>query len=90
MNRLSAYLSQTIGIEPWLASLIVIVVLTLVINQIALLLLRKANAITDRTRTVWDDALVQTASKPIVSVVWLAGLGYMLRVIQTQVEQPFL
>lgn len=90
MNRLSTYLSQTVGIEPWLASLIVIALLTLVVNQIALLLLRKARALTDRTRTVWDDALVQTASKPIVAVVWLAGIGYMLRVLQAQIEQPFL
>ena len=90
MNRVSAYLSQTVGIELWLASLIVIAILTLLCNQVAQVLLGRAASFTDRTRTVWDDALVQTASRPILTAVWLFGIGFMLRVVQTQFEQPFL
>lgn len=90
MNRLSTHFSQAIGIEPWLALLIVIAVLTLVLNQVVRVLLVRATRMTALTRTVWDDALVQTASRPIVTAVWLFGIGFMLRVIQTQFEQSFL
>ena len=90
MNRLSTYLSQTVGIELWQASLIVIAIITLIFHQIAQIALNRAARLTTHTRTVWDDALVQTASGPILSAVWLFGIGFMLRVVQTQFEQPFL
>ena len=40
MNRLSETLSRQIGIEPWVASLVAIALLTLILNQLAQVLLR--------------------------------------------------
>ncbi len=90
MNRLSTYLSQNIGIEPWVASLLAIAIVTIVLNQIARMLLRRAADVTKRTATVWDDALVQTASRPLLTATWVIGLGYMARVLQRQTDEPFL
>ena len=90
MNRLSEFLSRQIGIEPWVASLIAIALVTVIINQLAQVLLRKLNRVTQRTDSVWDDALVQTASRPILLAMWVIGAGYMARVLQTQVEDEFL
>lgn len=90
MNRFSEYLSQHIGIEPWVAALLVIALLTLLVNQLAQLFLRKAAKLTQRTRTVWDDALVKTASRPILVALWVIGAGYMARVVQRQVDEPFM
>ncbi len=90
MNQLSNYLSQNIGIEPWVASLIAIGLVTIVLNQVVRLLLRRAGAVTNRTATVWDDALVQTASRPLLAAMWVVGLGYMARVLQRQTDEPFL
>lgn len=90
MNRISEYLSQTIGIEPWVASLIAIALVTLILNQVAQVLLRQAAKVTQRTTTVWDDALVSTASRPLLTAMWVIGLGFMARVLQLESEQPFL
>lgn len=90
MNRISTFITQQVGIEPWIASLIVIAFLTVVVNQVAQLLLRQAAKITRNTNTVWDDALVQTASRPMLTVLWLVGLGYMARVLQRQTEEAFI
>lgn len=90
MNRLSAYLSEHIGIEVWVASLIAIALFTIILNQIAQMLLRHAAKVTSRTATVWDDALVQTASRPVLTAMWVIGVGYMARVLQRQTEEPFL
>jgi MscS family membrane protein len=90
MDRLGSFLSQHIGIELWLATLVAIALITVVVNQIAQVLLRQAARMTARTSTVWDDALVQTASRPLLLALWLVGAGYMARVLQRQIEEPFL
>ena len=90
MSRLSEFLSRQIGIEPWVAPLIAIALVTVIVNQLAQVLLRKLNRVTQRTDSVWDDALVQTASRPILLAMWVIGAGYMARVLQTQVKDDFL
>lgn len=90
MNRLSVFLSQSIGIELWVASLIAIALVTILLNQLAQVLLRNAAKVTARTASVWDDALVQTASRPVLAAMWVIGAGVMARVVQHQVEEPFL
>ena len=90
MKHLSDFLTRTVGIEPWLASLLVIALVTFVLNQIAQLLLRHAAKVTQRTRTVWDNALVSTASRPILVATWVVGLGFMARVVQREMETSFL
>lgn len=90
MKRLSEFLSQNIGIELWMASLIAIALVTVLLNQVAQVLLRHAAKVTARTTSVWDDALVQTASRPVLAAMWVIGASFMLRVLQRQVEEPFL
>ncbi len=90
MNRLSEFVSQTIGVEAWVASLIAIALLTIVLNQVAQVLLRHASHATQKTSNVWDDALVTTASRPLLVAMWAIGLGFMARVLQRQVELQFL
>jgi len=90
MNRFSQFLSQHIGIEAWVASLIAIAVVTIVLNQLAQVLLRHAAKVAARSASVWDDALVQTASGPVLTAMWVVGAGVMARVLQRQVDEPFL
>jgi MscS family membrane protein len=90
MNRLTEFLTQHVGLELWTASLIVIALVTVIANQIAQVLLRQAAQVTARTSTVWDDALVQSASRPVLAAMWVIGLGYMARVLQRQVDVAFI
>ncbi len=90
MERLSELLSQHVGIELWAASLIAIALITILVNQVAQVLLRHGAKVTAKSSTVWDDALIQTAARPVLAAVWLVGAGYMARVAQRQIEEPFL
>jgi MscS family membrane protein len=90
MNALSEFLSQSTGVEPWVASLLAIALVTVVLNQVAQVLLRQASRATQKTQTVWDDALVSTASRPLLVAMWVVGLGFMARVLQRRIEEPFL
>jgi MscS family membrane protein len=90
MNRLSELLSRHAGVELWVATLIAIALVTLVLNQVAQVLLRHAARVTARTATVWDEALVSTASRPILAAMWVIGASFMARVLQRQIEEPFI
>ena len=90
MNRLSEFLSQHIGIELWVASLVAIALITVAANQVAQVLLRQALRVTQKTSTVWDDALVQSASRPVLAALWIIGAGFMARVVQRQVDVAFI
>ena len=90
MIRLSHFLEHTLGIEPWIISLIVIALVTVAANLVARVVLGQLERTTQKTATVWDDALVQTASRPLLIAMWMVGAGYMGRVIQRQVDEPFM
>lgn len=90
MNRLSSFLSEYVGVELWMASLAIIALVTVLANQLAQVLLRQAAKAARRTSSVWDDALVQSASRPVLAAMWLVGAGLMARVLQRQIDEPFL
>ena len=90
MNHFSEYLSRTVGIAPWVASLVAIALVTLILNQVAQVLLRNAAKVTRHTATVWGNALISTASRPILVAMWVIGLGVMARVVQHETELSFI
>ena len=90
MDRFSHFLNQTTGLELWMASLLVIALLTIGVNQLAQMLLTQASHLANKTDTVWDNALVDSARRPLLVALWVVGLGFMARVVQGQSEVAFL
>ncbi len=90
MDRLSEFLSEHVGLELWMASLVAIALLTIAANQLAQLLLRQAGRATRRTATVWDEALVTSAGRPLLAAMWVVGAGFMAGVLQDEVDFAFL
>jgi len=90
MDRLSAFLSQHLGVEPWVASLVAIALITVVANQVAQVLLRQALRASQKTTTVWDDALLRAAGRPVLAAMWIVGLGFMARVAEQQSSGSFI
>jgi MscS family membrane protein len=90
VDGLSEFLSSRVGIEPWIASLVAIALVTVVVNQVAQVLLRQAAKAARRTSTAWDEALLTTAGRPVLAAMWVIGAGFMARVLQRQVDVDFL
>jgi MscS family membrane protein len=90
MDQLTEFLSQHIGIELWVASLIAIAIVTVVLNQLAQMLLRQAAKAARKTSTIWDEALVDSARGPVLAAMWVIGAGFMALVVQHQVELAFI
>lgn len=90
MDRFSQFLNETTGLELWMASLLVIALVTMLVNQVAQMLLTQASRLAGKTDTVWDNALVDSARKPLLVALWVMGLGFMARVVQGQSDTAFL
>ena len=90
MSNWKEWLTSVLGVSPWVATLIGVAVLTVVINAALQWGLRQFGRVTQRTTSVWDDALVYGAQRPLAWAVWVVGAGFMARVLQRQTDEAFL
>jgi len=86
MDRLSQLISEKIGIEPWVATIAAIAIVTVVANYVAQLLLRQALKASARTTTTWDDALLRSANRPVLAAMWIIGAGFMVPVLEDRFD----
>ena len=90
MDTLGDFLNSTLGLPPWVASLVVIAIATTVVNLVAQFALRQAARAAKHTSNNWDDALITSAGRPLLVALWVVGLGLMARVVQARVDERFL
>jgi len=76
MEWLQLHSKQFVGDNAWIAILFVIVFLTLLIDTIQKLVLRRLQKRLAKTRTLWDDALIFAIRAPVSLVVWIVGLSF--------------
>lgn len=88
MNEL---LSQIPQIDPqwsWIISVFIVVLATVIGNFTARKLLIKLVAKLSKTRTLWDDALIQAASKPLTWLIWIIGIAFAADIIHAKTQAP--
>jgi MscS family membrane protein len=90
MDRLRDFLSESVGIESWVASLVAIALVTIAVNLLAQVVLRQARKASARTSTVWDDAVLRSVGRPLLAAIWVVGFGYMARVVEREVGGAFI
>ncbi len=72
--------------EHWILQVFLIVFFTALINWILKRFLRKLLETFKNTRTAWDYALLRSAYRPIVTLVWLVGLCFAADIIYTETD----
>jgi len=86
MERLNELISEKLGTEPWVASIVAIALLTIAANYALHLLLRQALKASAKTSTVWDDALLRSANRPLLAATWIIGAGFMVPVFEQRFD----
>lgn len=76
MRDLLLGLGLDVAAHPWLPEVLLVLLAVPAINLAVHYLLRHAERLTGRTRTVWDDALLRALDRPLRLVVWLLALAY--------------
>ncbi|MEJ2391167.1 MAG: mechanosensitive ion channel family protein [Gammaproteobacteria bacterium] len=73
---------QFVGDNIWIAKLFVIVFLTLLVDAVVKIVLRRLEKRLIKTRTIWDDALVFSVRAPASVIVWIVGLSFAGAVLE--------
>jgi MscS family membrane protein len=68
--------------------LFAIVAAVVLVNWIATAILNRLQRQLERTRNVWDDALIEALRRPLTWLVWLLGLSFAVEVFQGNLEAP--
>jgi len=85
---MNALLSQ-LGLQgdgALVASVFVVVFVTVVINFVALHLLRGVVKHIEKTKNYWDDALVLAARKPLSVLIWLLGISWAAEIVAVDTQ----
>jgi len=76
MKLLSEKLGLTFLTEPWFFKVFLIVLATVLANVVAHFLLNRAAKVARLTSNPWDNALIQSAKRPLPLTIWLIGLAF--------------
>lgn len=78
------YVADTLHIDPsyvWVTQIFIVIFLTLLASYTVNRVLKRVRRRLERTRTMWDDTLVEAARKPARTVVWVIGLCYAMDIV---------
>lgn len=73
--------------ELWIYQVFAIIFLSLVVAYLGKLLLDRVEARAARSRTIWDDALVLAARRPLWVLIWSMGLLWAGQITAAQMDQ---
>lgn len=85
---LTEQLQNLIGVELWLASVLVILLITLLADQAQRLVLHRVERWTHASSNPWDESLLRAARRPLQAIIWLTGLGIAARAVHARWPEP--
>ena len=77
MEWIDQYVNQFVGENVWIAKVFIIVFLTLLVDAVQKLVLRRIEKRLAQTKTLWDDALIYSIRTPTSLIVWIVGLSFV-------------
>ncbi len=77
-------LLKDIGLESWAFQVFVVVFATLLAAYIQRRVLLRLHERLKRTKTPWDEAVVNALRRPIGLLVWIVGLAFAVEIIQKE------
>ncbi|MEZ5645916.1 MAG: mechanosensitive ion channel family protein [Burkholderiaceae bacterium] len=81
-------LQALIGVELWLASVLVILFITAVTDQALRMVHRRLERWTRASSTPWDESLVLAARGPLVALIWITGVSLAARAVHARWPGP--
>ena len=88
MNTLVEQFGTAFLAASWLPQVLGVIVAVITLNIGAHYFLRHIEKIATRTATVWDDALIKAARKPLTLILWVTGASYAIQIVHTHLGTP--
>ncbi|SBS28013.1 Low conductance mechanosensitive channel YnaI [Marinomonas spartinae] len=88
-QTLQTYLGLGDSNMHWVVRVFIAVLITLFLNFIVTKLLGRIEHQMEKTKTPWDNVLINAAQKPIGMFIWLAGLSIAAEISGTEIDEKF-
>ncbi len=91
LNQIIVYFLETINLSgnyAWIAQVFLIVLMTSFVSHGVKKLLDRLKEAAKKTRTFWDDLLIDSARKPVRLFIWLNGLLWATEVVRQVSQEP--
>lgn len=88
MNDSVQHLVSALLAASWLPQVTTVVVAVIVLNVAAYYLLHHVEKFTGRTATIWDDALIKAARKPLTLILWVMATTYAIKIVHRHLGTP--
>ncbi|WP_163833550.1 mechanosensitive ion channel family protein [Spartinivicinus ruber] len=81
MEKWLDFLNFAKGQDAWVYQVFIVVFLTLLANFIARRLLARLHQQLTKTRTIWDETVVDSAQKPLAALIWVIGFSWAAEIV---------
>jgi len=81
LDKIQPFFQQSGETHIWLTQVFIAVFVTVSINFILIRLLHIAEKITQKTSSLWDDALLEAVQLPVRLFVWTIGLSFAAKIL---------
>jgi MscS family membrane protein len=88
MTDLAKQLNLSFMAASWLPQVLMVIVAVITLNVGAYYVLRHIEKIATRTASVWDDALIKAARKPLTLIVWVTGTAFAIQIVHKHLGTP--
>lgn len=81
LKSLSDQLAFTSLAEPWFPQFFLVILIAIIANLASQYLLHHAQKIANTTTSLWDDALISAAKRPIPAIIWIVGITIAINTV---------
>ena len=82
------FISQWTGTNTWVIQVFVVIFMALLFDFIQRGLLKRLHRKLETTRNPWDDALIQSALRPLSALIWIVGITFAADIIAAKTQAP--
>jgi MscS family membrane protein len=72
--------------ERWVLTIVIVTAATIVIDFVAAYVFKQLIKAAKRTVSYWDDALLVSASRPVLVAIWVVGISVVLNIMGKQTD----
>ena len=72
------------GWGGWVVQVFIVVFLTLLIDLIQKGILRRIHRRLEKTKNLWDDALVESLRRPLSVLIWVVGIAFAASIVEQE------
>lgn len=74
LEQIKTYIPFLQGYDTWIVQIFFIIFISLLLDMLQKIILKRLQKQLKKTSNLWDDALINAVSAPLTLLIWLAGL----------------